>query len=110
MNYDNDIGKGMGSLGALRMKIKKLGASKLETQKLVYGVGINDADYVVRRMKTIKVNGKRKQKLVWECPYYRVWKAMLQRCYSIKTQDKNPSYKGCSVSEEIGRASCRERV
>ena len=83
------------------MKAKKFGASKLDASKLVYGVGINDADYVVERKETIGyVNGKQKQKLVWYCPYYRVWSHMLERCYSPKYQEKYPTYKGCSVSEE----------
>lgn len=70
-------------------------------KKLVYGVGINDANYVVKVCETIRyVNGKRKRKLVWICPYYRVWGSMLKRCYSAKYQEKQPTYKGCSVSEE----------
>ena len=77
------------------MKIKKL-----RTRKLVFGVGINDADYVVQKNETIEVNGVRKQKLVWVCPYHRVWWNMLNRCYSAKFQKSNPTYKGCSVSEE----------
>lgn len=77
------------------MKIKKL-----RTRKLVYGVGINDADYVVQKFETIEVNGVRKQKLVWICPYYRTWKGILERCYSTKFQEKYPTYTGCSVSEE----------
>lgn len=73
----------------------------METRKLVCGVGINDADYAVRKYEeTGYVDGKRKQRLVWECPYYRAWVSMLKRCYSDKVQDKNPTYKGCSVSEE----------
>lgn len=72
-----------------------------KAKKLVYGVGINDADYVVRKMETIGyVNGKRKRKLVWECPFYRNWTSMLARCYSIKFQERQPTYRGCSVSEE----------
>ena len=82
------------------MKIRKLGAPKL-----VYGVGINDADYVVERRETIEVNGVRKRTLVWWCPYYRVWKDMLTRCYSAKNQERLPTYKGCSVSEEWLRFS-----
>jgi len=78
----------------------KLESLRLGTQKLVYGVGINDADYVVKKMETIEVNGKRKQRLVWVCPYYSVWTHMLERCYSAKLQEKYPTYKGCSVSEE----------
>lgn len=68
--------------------------------KLVFGFGINDADYVTQVMETIGyVKGKRKQKLVWICPYYRVWTEMLRRCYSAKFQDKCPTYKGCTVNE-----------
>ena len=80
-------------------------ANKLGTLKLVYGVGINDADYVVQKKETIYVNGVRKQKLVWMCPYYQVWKHMLTRCYSAKYQGRNPTYEGCSVSEEWLRFS-----
>ena len=72
----------------------------MKTRKLVYGVGINDADYVTQKWETIIVNGKRKQKFVWVCPFYRAWKSMLERCYSIKTQERQPTYKGCSVSKE----------
>jgi len=73
---------------------------KIKSKRLVYGVGINDADYVVERKETIEVNGKQKRRLVWICPYYRTWRDMLQRCYSSKFQEKRPTYKGCSVSEE----------
>ena len=70
-------------------------------KKLVCGVGINDADYVVKVWGTIGcVGGKQKRKLVWVCPYYRVWSDMLVRCYSAKYQEKQPTYRGCSVSEE----------
>ena len=82
------------------MKTKKMRASNLDTQKLVHGVGINDADYVVQKWETIEVNGKQKQKLVWYCPYHRTWADMLKRCYSDKLQEERPTYKGCSVSEE----------
>jgi hypothetical protein len=78
----------------------------MKTRKLVYGVGINDADYVVTKKETIRhVNGKRKQRLVWICPYYRVWHNMLERCYSPKFQEKYTTYKGCSVSKEWLRFS-----
>ena len=68
--------------------------------RLVCGVGVNDSDYVVERKETIGyVNGKRKQKRVWICPYYDVWTNMLKRC-SEKWQERQPTYKGCSVTEE----------
>lgn len=73
----------------------------MKTRKLLYGIGINDADYVVARSETIGyVNGKRKQKMIWRCPYYRAWEGMLMRCYSSKYQEKYPTYKGCTVSDE----------
>ena len=31
--------------------------------------------------------------------YYTCWKAMLQRCYDLKYQEKQPTYKGCTVDE-----------
>ena len=72
-----------------------------KAKKLVFGVGINDADYVTQKFETIGyVNGKRKQKLIWKCPYYSVWKDMLKRCYSTKFQERNPTYIGCTVIEE----------
>ena len=83
-----------------------MGAIELVSPRLVYGVGINDVDYVVQKWETIGyVNGVRKQKRVWICPYYRVWAGMLMRCYSTKYQERNPTYKGCNVSEEWKRFS-----
>ena len=74
---------------------------KTKTKRLVCGVGNNNADYVVQKFEPIgRVGGKQKQKLVWCCPYYRAWKSMIERCYSDKFQEKYPTYKGCSVSNE----------
>lgn len=61
------------------------------TKKLVYGVGVNDADYVVHP----KIKGKQVR-----CPFYEKWKGMLTRCYSAKCQAANPTYIGCTVCEE----------
>ena len=73
----------------------------MKAKKLVYGVGINDADYAVQKCEIVGyVNGKRKRRLVWICPYYLAWCSMLKRCQSAKYQEKKPTYKGCSVSEE----------
>lgn len=78
----------------------------MKIKKLVYGVGITDADYVVQKWETIGyVDRKRKRNLVWLCPYYNTWASMLERCYSAKYQERKPTYKGCSVSEEWLRFS-----
>ncbi len=73
----------------------------MKPKKLVYGVGINDADYVTQRFETIGcADGKQKQKLVWKCPYYSRWVDILKRCYSDKYQKRRPTYKDCTVSDE----------
>lgn len=73
----------------------------MKPKKLVYGVGINDADYVIQKMETVGyINGKQKKKLVWICPYYRAWTAMLKRCYSAKYQECKPTYADCTVAED----------
>lgn len=64
--------------------------------KLVYGVGINDADYEVMRFEMVGI----KFSMIWKCPIYRVWSHMLGRCYSPVEQKNNPTYLGCSVVTE----------
>lgn len=71
----------------------------MNQNKLVRGVGINDADYIVQKWDYWYENGKRKQKLVWGCPYYSRWLNMLTRCYSEREQERQPTYKGCYVYE-----------
>ena len=58
---------------------------------LIYGAGINDADYSVRK----SINGKR----VF-CHFYARWYDMLKRCYSKKYHKSQPTYAGCSVSDD----------
>lgn len=59
--------------------------------RLVHGAGLNDANYKV----TTYISGRQ-----FMCPFYDRWKSMLERCYSLKFQLKNPSYAGCAVCEE----------
>ena len=71
------------------------------SKKLVYGVGINDADYKTREYITVEGgDGKKKQKVVWRCPFYSRWQSMLTRCYSHKLQEKHPTYIGCYVCDD----------
>lgn len=65
--------------------------------KLVYGVGINDADYVV--VKFEKVEGLKSKKLTWICPFYKTWRSAFHRSYAEEYLQKKPSYRGCSVDE-----------
>jgi len=55
---------------------------------LVYGVGINDADYVVSVRKFIDGS----YKTVWRCPYYSKWNDMIRRCYCKNRGKTNLSY------------------
>ena len=67
--------------------------SKLHKKsKLVCGVGVNDADYVVQPRDA---DGR----AVW-CPYYEVWSSMLKRAYSAKYREHRPTYIGVTVCEE----------
>ena len=64
--------------------------------KLVRGVGVNDADYNVIEYRN--VCGKKVQ--VWICPFYQTWVSMLNRCYSEKYHQRQPTYRGCKVCDE----------
>ncbi len=59
--------------------------------KLIYGVGINDADYQVYT----SIDGKRVV-----CPFYSKWKSMLTRCFSEKYQSTHKTYIGCTVCDD----------
>lgn len=69
---------------------KELPVSKRSIGKrgLVYGVGVNDADYIVEPL----VAGK-----TLICPHYTVWRTMLKRCYDKGYIARNSSYAECSV-------------
>lgn len=59
--------------------------------RLVEGVGVNDADYILSWCE----EGKRKM-----CPYYRKWSSMLRRCYSNTRIELFPTYLEAEVCEE----------
>lgn len=60
--------------------------------KLVYGWGINDADYVVHA----KLPNNRRSL----CPYYMTWNTMLKRVFDPKFHAQYPTYIGTSVCDE----------
>ncbi len=67
----------------------------VESRKLLYGVGFNDANYPVQRMR--RVHGKVVRD--WTCPYYQRWYDILRRCYNPKALKKRPNYQEVSVCE-----------
>ena len=56
-------------------------------RKLLNGVGVNDADYVV-------------VKAGFRCPFYATWSNMIKRAYCEKFHKAQPTYAGCLVSDE----------
>ena len=78
------------------MKLPPKEVKLRKRNKLVCGVGVNDADYSIAKHAII--GGKRV--IVWTCPFYRTWKSMLERCYSEKFHQKRPTYRGCKVCDE----------
>lgn len=70
------------------------------SKKLIYGVGLNDSDYVVKIQDSYHIDGKRKRRTVWRCPYYTRWEKMLSRCYSDKPSCSSESYSECYVCDE----------
>lgn len=75
-------------------------------RKLICGVGINDADYVAeKKMSVSDVDGITRRVIVWGCPFYRVWKGMIERGCSEKFKVKYPTYKDVTVCEEWYRFS-----
>lgn len=65
--------------------------ASISMRKLVYGVGINDADYKVQP----NINGKK-----LHCKFYTTWKSMLCRCYDNKYKEKYKTYIDCTVIKE----------
>ena len=70
---------------------KNNNAARRKVERLVYGIGVNDADYVIGPI----INGRRVR-----CPAYRLWGNVLQRCYSEKSHHRNPTYAGVKVCDE----------
>ena len=69
--------------------------------KLVYGVGVNDLPYRTQVKEYVTENGGKKiRKTVFRCSYYTAWRNMLERCYSKKYLERNPTYIGTSVCSE----------
>lgn len=65
-------------------------------KKLIYGVGINDSEKSVSIYEIIDDKPVR----VGKCKIYTMWWNILRRCYSADGQEKQPTYKECTVATE----------
>jgi hypothetical protein len=65
--------------------------------KLVHGVGINDADYIVAT--------RRKDGYTYTCPIYGTWVRMLGRCFYPKQKEQNPCYLNTHLYDDWYRFS-----
>lgn len=63
-------------------------SSRTKPETILFGVGINDADYNV----TIGHRENGKKVFDWICPVYTTWMAMLRRCYSKVAKERHTSY------------------
>ena len=67
----------------------KRGTIKCPYESRYFGVG-----YLGEGKYKMSENGKDRDE-------YKIWYRMIQRCYDPKYQEKNPSYKGCSVEDYL---------
>lgn len=65
-------------------------------KKKIYGVGVNDANYAVRKGS----------KVYW---VYQIWHDMMRRCYDEKYHKNKPTYINCEVCDEWKTYSIFER-
>lgn len=66
------------------------------TKPTVHGYGIKDVDYEVEHKRL--VDGKRKTTYI--CPYYKLWRGVLNRTCCESWKKKSPTYRDCTVAEE----------
>lgn len=64
--------------------------------RLVCGVGVNNADYSVYKVETLDDGSK----VTWVCPFYSRWKHMIERAYAHYIKKQAPSYERCYVVPE----------
>lgn len=68
---------------------------------MIYGVATNDLNYVTQRTEYYKDEfGKKRRRVVWQCPYYQRWFAMLTRCYKESELAKHPTYENKYVCDD----------
>lgn len=72
----------------------------MRNRRPIYGVGINDADYVVQKFEKQQQDAKIIRKMMWQCPAYSSWTSMLERCFCSNFKARYPTYEGVHCCEE----------
>lgn len=73
-----------------------------KTKKPIHGVGINDADYDIVLFESVsdaRNSGRKSRKVLWKCPYYKVWYNMLSRVYGSSKYQAYSPWSDASVCE-----------
>jgi len=66
------------------------------SQAKVFGVGINDSDYITQKFS----GGRKNLRLDWTCPIFVKWKSMLCRCNYKAYKEIYKTYENAHVSDE----------
>lgn len=69
---------------------------------MIYDKAINDLPEHKTQIVEyyIDISGKKKRKVIWQCPFYTKWFNMLTRCYNKKELERHPTYEQKFVSNE----------
>ena len=82
----------------MKMFIERpLNSNAIRNKRGVYGVGVNDATYIV--------SSKNSDNKVEVCPFYRAWRDMIKRCYSPWHLNTTPTYIDSTVVDEWHKLS-----
>ena len=76
-----------------KMSNIRCGRVKDLTKPSVVGVGVTGTKY-----KPVNLNGCGEYEIDYA---YKIWRGILERCFLDKRQEQQPTYKGCTVSENF---------
>ena len=65
------------------ISVSKVGKTRNDMKKVLYGRAFCDSETSIRKLKS-----------------YNVWTGILDRCFNVAFQEKEPTYKGCLICDE----------
>lgn len=65
------------------ISVSKVGKTRNDMKKVLFGCAFCDSKTSIRKKKS-----------------YHVWRGVLDRCFNVTFQEKEPTYKGCSICNE----------